>query len=35
MFAEHSNDGMIEVDFRTVELLEDGFLSLGEIKKDI
>ena len=34
MYGEHPNGGMIEVDSRNVEFLEDEFPSIGEIKQD-
>ena len=35
MFGEHRNGGMMEINSRNVEFLEDEFPSVGEIKKDI
>jgi transposase InsO family protein len=34
MYGEHPDGGMKEVDSRNVDLLEDEFPSLGEVKKD-
>ena len=35
MYAEHPNDGMIEIDSRNVDFLEDEFPAIDEVKKDI
>jgi len=35
MYGEHLNGGMTEVESRNVDFLEDEFLSIGEIKKDL
>jgi len=35
MFGEHPDGGMTEVDSCNVDFLEDEFLSIGEIKKDL
>jgi len=35
MYGEHSNGGMTEIECRNVDFLENEFLSVGEIKKDL
>ena len=35
MYAEHPNGGMTEIESRNVDFLEDEFLSIGEIKKEL
>ena len=35
MYWEHPNGGMTEIESRNVDFLEDEFLSIGEIKKDL
>ena len=35
LYEEHPNGSMIEIDFCNVDFLEDEFLSMGAIKKDI
>jgi len=35
MYKEHPNSGMIEIEFRNVNFLEDEFPSISEIKKDL
>ena len=34
-YWEHPNDGMTEIDFCNVNLLEDECPTIGEIKKDV
>jgi len=34
MYEEHPNGGIIEIESLNVDLLEDEFPSIGEIKKD-
>jgi len=35
MFGEHPNGGMTKMDSRNVDLLEDEFPSISEIKQDL
>jgi len=35
MYGQHSNGGMIEIESRNVDFLDDEFPSIGEIKKDL
>jgi len=35
MYGEHPTGRMIEIEFRNIDFLEDEFLSIGEIKKDL
>jgi len=35
MYGEHPNGGMMKIDFRNVNFLQDEFPSIGEIKKKI
>ena len=35
MYREHSEGGMTEIDSRNVDFLDDEFLTIGKIKKDI
>jgi len=35
MLGEHPNGGMMEVDSRNIDFLEDEFPSIGEIKQDL
>ena len=35
MYKEHPNGGVTKIDSHSVDFLEDEFLSIGEVKKDI
>ena len=35
MYGEHPNGGMIKIDSRNVDFLEDEFPTIGEVKKDV
>ena len=35
MFEEHLNGGIMEIDSRNIEFLDDEFPRVGEIKKDL
>ena len=35
MYEEHPNGGMIEIDSRNVDFLENKFPTIGEVKKDV
>jgi len=35
IYREHPNRGMTEIDFHNVDILEDKFPTIGEVKKDV
>ena len=35
MYGKHLDGGIIEIESRSVDLLEDEFPNIGEIKKDL
>ena len=35
MYGEHPSGGMIEIDFRNVNFLENEFPTIGEVKQDV
>lgn len=35
MYGEHLDEGLIEMEFKDMEFIENEFLSIGEIKKDL